>query len=99
VKKTKPPQGLKGRGLAFWKEVVTAYALARPDERHLLEDACRTMTLADQLSAAVAKDGFTTTGSQGQTVINPLLTELRSCRAELRKMLKQLGLPDLEDDE
>jgi P27 family predicted phage terminase small subunit len=99
MKTTKPPTGLDGRGLAFWNEVAEAYALTRPDEWQLLEDACRTMSLVDELREAVERDGFTSTGSAGQRVINPLLTELRACRSELRKMLKQLGLPELAGEE
>lgn len=98
-KKPRPPAGLKrgGRGRRFWDEVAGAYEF-RPDERELLAEACRMLDAADKLRAVVGRDGLTSTGSKGQTVVHPLLAELRSTRSELRLVFRQLGLPDAEGE-
>jgi P27 family predicted phage terminase small subunit len=96
---SKPPAGLGRRGTAFWKDVTNAYDIERPDEVALLTEACRILSLCDDLREAVARDGYTTTGSTGQMVAHPLLTELRANRSELRHVLRQLGLPTPDSPE
>lgn len=95
----KAPAGLGRRGTTFWKEVTGAYTVERPDELALLTEACRILSLCDDLRQAVERDGYTTAGSTGQLVAHPLLTELRANRAELRHVLRQLGLPNPDGDE
>lgn len=95
TRKPAPPADLtpRGRGRRFWSGVVGAYEF-RPDEHELLAEACRMLDLADELREAVGREGLTAVGSKGQTVAHPLLAELRSVRAELRLVFRQLGLPD-----
>lgn len=89
------PVGLDGSGADLWREVTETYKL-RIDERRLLEEACRTMTLVDTLQEAVAGADLYSRGSMGQEVINPLFTELRQQRAALAKLFSQLKLPDVD---
>lgn len=99
--KEKPaePRNLREAGAELWRQIVTggAYEL-RPDELRVLEDACREADLIDaievQLSAGIANGDFTVRGSQGQPVINPLISEQRQHRSTLASLLAKLKLPD-----
>ena len=41
---------------------------------------------------------MTTTGSQGQMVISPMLSEARQARMGISRLLNMLALPDAEDE-
>lgn len=98
-KKPKPkptkPADLSKAGAKLWREIVTtgAYDL-RPDELRILEDACREADLIDEMEAARRDLPYMVKGSQGQDVINPIISELRQHRATLTSMLAKLKLPD-----
>jgi hypothetical protein len=64
-----------------------------PAELELLAEACRTLDELDALRRAVAKEGATVAGSQGQPRAHPALAELRQGRGELRRLLDSLGIP------
>jgi hypothetical protein len=87
------PRGLKKRGRKFWREVLSTYQL-RLDEVVLLETACKTIDLLDDLEAAMTNQPLITKGSMGQERENPLLSEARQQRAHLNRTLAQLSLPD-----
>jgi Phage terminase, small subunit len=63
-----------------------------PAELELLAEACRTLDELQALRRAVAREGATVKGSQGQRRAHPALTELRLGRGELRRLLDALGL-------
>ena len=65
----------------------------------MLEDVCRTSDMIAALDAAWAEGGspMTTKGSMGQLVIHPLIGEIRTQRKVRAALLKQLGLPDVDD--
>lgn len=92
---TKPPApsilGPKGR--RFWREITARYML-RPDELRILQDAAAELELIDEMVAEAKGAPHIVHGSQGQPVINPLISELRQHRATLASLLKQLKLPD-----
>ncbi|WP_148576058.1 hypothetical protein [Nocardioides caldifontis] len=88
-----PPPGLKKRGRRLWKQVLSTYEL-RLDELILLETACKTVDLLDDLEAAMDGQPLITKGSMGQERENPLLSEARQQRAHLNRTLAQLKLPD-----
>lgn len=92
---TKPrtPVGLKARGRRFWKATLEDYELT-DGELNLLVEVCRTLDTLDMLADAVAADGATTTGSQGQTVMHPAVAEARQQRITLHRLLAALELPD-----
>lgn len=90
------PAGLSRRGKGLWRDVVGIYDL-RPDEIRMLEDACRTADLVEQMTAALKNASLTVCGSQGQPVINPLVQEIRQHRQVMRSLLIALKLPT-EDD-
>lgn len=95
--KRRSPAGLGPSGARLWREVTRNFTL-RADEQRVLEDACREADLIDsievQVSADIAGGDFTVKGSQGQVVINPLISELRQHRATLASLLSKLKLPD-----
>jgi hypothetical protein len=93
----KKPAGLK-RSATLWADVTGKWQL-RPDELRLLEDACRTCDLIDLLQAAINSEGVTATGSQGQTVTHPAVTEIRQHRAVLKQLVTRLALPDAAGDD
>lgn len=89
----KPPTGLQARGRQFWSSTVAAYELT-DSETALLHETCRTMDNLDSLAHAITTDGTMTTGSAGQPVMHPALTEARGQRAILHRLLAALALPD-----
>lgn len=92
------PAGLAEAGSALWFDVASRYKM-RPDERAVLEDACRTTDMVAALDDAWAEDGrpMTTKGSMGQLVTHPLISELRQHRTARAALLRQLKLPDLDE--
>lgn len=93
----KPPNDLtpRGRGRKFWRKITDKYDLTA-GELEILSEVCRTLDEIEDLRAEVVADGPTTTGSKLQTVVHPGLQELRQQRAELRRLLASLDLPDPE---
>lgn len=89
------PTGLKPRSRRLWKAVTAEYDL-RPDELDVLEDACREMDLIDGLESELKGSTYLIKGSQGQDVVNPLVSELRQHRATKKALWSALKLPDDE---
>lgn len=96
------PDGLGVEAQMLWDDVTALYSL-RPDELRLLGDCCREVDLIERLQTAMKPGGkssaLTTRGSMGQTVANPLITEIRQHRATLAALMKQLKLTDLAGGE
>ena len=87
------PKGLGPQGKALWLDVVGRYEL-RVDEWRLLEDACRERDIIEALTGVLGQDGYTTSGSMGQTVVHPAVQEVRQHRAIFVTLARRLGLPD-----
>jgi hypothetical protein len=96
MNKPRTPPNLSEKSGRFWRDVVGQYSL-RPDELRILQDACRECDLIDMLRKEMARAPLYMKGSQGQTCVNPVITELRLHRATLAALLKQLKLPDEMD--
>lgn len=94
------PKGLGTKARKLWRETLAQYAL-RADELRILEDACREFDLVDRLQADLDREDspLMVRGSQGQTVINPIISEIRQHRAQGARLLHQLKLPDVEAGE
>lgn len=86
------PKGLGKSGSKMWGDLVSKYEF-RLDELAVLERACRA---ADRIEAMEAElgDQVTSTGSMGQTVVHPLIPEIRAHSALIAGLLRQLKLPD-----
>ena len=91
------PPNLAQPGRSLWQAVTGSYELRR-DELLLLEKACRTADEAARLDDAVRTASLLVAGSAGQQRHNPLLNEARQTRALLAALLKQLALPDPDED-
>lgn len=87
-----PPPELQASA-AFWDRIVETYTL-RSDELRILEDACREMDLIDRFERELAVSDLMVSGSMGQQVASPLVSEIRQHRSTLRQLLGQLKLPD-----
>lgn len=87
----KAPAGLAAGGRQLWREVCAGHAL-RADERRTLLDACCEADLIDALQSEMQVAPRTVKGSMGQTVIHPLVSELRQHRATLNSLLRSLAL-------
>ncbi len=61
----KAPSGLAARGRAFWSQAVDTYELTE-SELSLLIEVCRLMDECEALCEAIAADGTTVAGSNGQ---------------------------------
>jgi hypothetical protein len=82
-------------GLKLWHDVTGKYDL-RPDELRVLEDACRETALIDRMEAEARTAALMIAGSMGQSVVNPLFSELRQHRSAFAALMRQLKLPDEE---
>ena len=87
------PKGLEKAGAALWRDVIGKYEL-RADEQRILEDACRERDLLTRLETGLASADLIVRGSQGQDVINPIVSELRQHRSTFATLMRQLNLPD-----
>ena len=87
------PQGLikGGRGQRLWHDITGTWELSEAEYR-TLESACFTADRLGRIRRALG-DELTTTGSQGQLVVHPLLPELRRDETHLADLLKRLDLP------
>jgi hypothetical protein len=92
-----PPSDLADRGRRFWSTTVDTYELT-DSELSLLIEVCRLMDECETLRQALADDGATVPGSNGQPRVHPAVGELRQHRLALGRLLSQLALPD-EDEE
>ncbi|MGX9297732.1 hypothetical protein [Tsukamurella paurometabola] len=90
------PDGLDAAGRKLFAAITSQYKL-RADELRVLEDACFEADLIDSLREELKDQPTLVRGSQGQKVINPMISELRQHRATLSNLLKQLRLPDPAD--
>jgi hypothetical protein len=89
-----PPQGLQARGKALWRNTFELYEL-NPAETAVLVEICHTTDEIGTLETALASQrSLTVKGSRGQPVPHPLLGELRQHRETMRRLVRQLNLPD-----
>lgn len=87
------PSGLGAKGARLWSDVTSGYKL-RHDELDVLEDVCREADLIDKIERELEVSDLMVVGSQGQMVMNPLVSEARQHRATKMSLWKRLALPD-----
>ena len=87
------PSGLGERGSALWDSVTSRYEL-RPDELAILADAAHEADVIEMLKSEFEVSSLITTGSMGQDVAAPHVSEIRQHRATLATLLGKLRLPD-----
>jgi hypothetical protein len=77
-----------------WREVGDAYTLT-PTEVELLHELCSAVDQASRIDAALQRAHMTSTGSQGQLTAHPLLNEARAHAEMIRRLVRQLALPNV----
>lgn len=87
------PASLGETGRDLWERITAKYSL-RSDELETLRAACGEADLITRIEAELTGAPLTTTGSMGQIVTHPLLTELRQHRTTMAALLRGLKLPD-----
>lgn len=90
------PERLGRAGTFLWSQTTENYVL-RADELLLLEQACREADLIDELYEDLRLATTTVSGSQGQEVAHPLLSEIRGHRTLFGQLMGRLDLPDLDE--
>jgi P27 family predicted phage terminase small subunit len=91
----KAPQGLHKAGQALWRAVLgdlTADWELTVAELHVLGRACECADRIGDLEAQIEADGLTTTGSRGQVVLHPAVSEVRQWQLTEAKLLGSLDL-------
>lgn len=90
-----PPDGINEAAADFWRYVHEATPLSN-HERTVLARICKSLTLIDELEAALRRDGdFTLAGVQGSTVVHPLLPEIRLQLGLINQLYRTLKLHDV----
>jgi hypothetical protein len=89
------PLNLSEQGSALWVSIADAYEL-RPDELRVLGQACRELDLIAAMESELDGSPLMSTGSMGQPVVHPLVSELRQHRTVLASLLRALKLPEDE---
>lgn len=86
------PEGLGERGEAEWHKIWQAGRWLWPDQDYAwVEQVARSYDDLDAFRKEVASMGLTVEGYNGQTVANPLISEMRKCEATIRACLSTLG--------
>lgn len=92
-----PPTKLGPKARKFWRETAQIYELS-PAEALILEGACREIDIIERLQKALDGAELVVPGSMGQDTAHPLLQELRMHRQTFGSIVKQLALPEVEDE-
>jgi hypothetical protein len=91
------PKGLGSVGRRLWRDVASVCEM-RVDEEQTLGVACRMADDLARLEDALSTSEVWVKGSKGQEALNPLFAEVRQARLALARLLKDLGIAEVEDD-
>lgn len=97
VSRKTPPTKLGPKARKFWRETAEIYELS-PAETLILEGACREIDIIERLQKELEGADLVVPGSMGQATAHPLLQELRMHRQAFGSIVKQLALPEVEDE-
>jgi len=87
------PEHLNGRARKFWRAVTADYPLG-PDHAELLLRLGEAVTRLDAMRATLDTEGLTSPDRFGQARAHPLVVAEIQTRAQVARMLDQLGLED-----
>jgi hypothetical protein len=93
-----PPSHLGAPERLIWDGVLAEFALNTTAEIAILQASLEAHMRARLAREAVAMDGMTTAGRDGQPRVNPLLAVERDARSAFLTGLKQLKLIDIEPE-
>ena len=89
-----PPSGLADRGQGFWTSMNSLLPDFNRKELTLLEEACRSLDSIEALAQAVDRDGLMVSGSKGQLVLHPAVSELRQQQLVFSRLMMAMRLPE-----
>ncbi|MGJ6125978.1 hypothetical protein QN239_25715 [Mycolicibacterium sp. Y3] len=94
------PHGLNYQGQKLWQSITASFGKLEddPDKRRILEDACRTADIIDDLEKGRRGQPLIVQGSTKQPVVNPLIAELRVQRGLLAQLIGRLNFAVREED-
>ncbi len=93
-KKLGAPAHLSTRGRAFWRSVITEYAIDDPAGLELLRRSCEALDRADGAREIVAAEGATFTTRTGEVRAHPAVAIERDARNAQRQLLRELRITD-----
>lgn len=86
------PRAMGRRGKLEWKKIWAAGPwISSSQDYHWVEQICRAYDEIQVYRSTVERDGLVQTGSQGQPVAHPLISEIRRCEQTIRSCLSILG--------
>jgi phage terminase small subunit len=88
-----PPRSLGEHGRSLWRTTVSKYEFT-PTELEVLFAMCVATDQLQRIGNALKAAHLTSTGSQGQLTGHPLLNEFRQHSETVRRLARQLDLPD-----
>lgn len=93
-----PPDHLDERGLDVWRRVWKAAGqwVSPETDRELMIRYCEAQDEREQLRAYIARNGLSTTGSQGQEVLAPQTKRLETVEKQMTKYEQLLGLTPVD---
>ena len=93
------PEGLGDAGGKLWVSITRDFELTGSELRLLL-DACGEADIIAEMDRVWVSMGrpFTASGSRGQDVAHPIVSEIRQHRLALKTLLGSLRLPADDDD-
>jgi hypothetical protein len=88
----KTPDGLKSKGAAFWKKVLSEYELSEAHDLSRLEMAAKCLDDLAEAEKRVEADGMFTTNRYGATVEHVGCKTIRDNRLLFVKIIRELAL-------
>lgn len=86
------PANLETAGLIEWEKIWTAgYWMLPEQDYHWVAMIAGAYDEIEHYRSRVEEDGLIQTGSMGQVIAHPLISEIRKCQALIMKCLSMLG--------
>jgi len=97
------PSTLEERGKRLWKGILTEYKdrgyVPEVADLELIERACVLADIADRLEAEIRSNPLMTDTRANGIVVSRAVEQHRQSVAQIQRLLKQLALPDDEDED
>lgn len=97
MKAPAPPKDLSTAGKALWRKTLSDYAFSTATDLAMLAEYVRTFDRLAEIRAAIAKDGITVQGSQGQPRQHPLLSAENDARRALIALARVMQITSAEE--
>jgi hypothetical protein len=87
-----PPRPLGSHGTALWNRIQAEYRIQDTGGIEILAQCCSSLDRAEDLAAAIARDGNVVYSRAGVPKTHPAVREELACRAFVVRTLERLGL-------